>query len=111
MSLSSELRQEIGRLTELIRQDPAYLQFRETRQILEEDPALAKQTDDYREKYFALLEGGNEDGNLYYRQKDFKEENSELRDHREVRKFLKAEASYARLIQEVTAELMQQLGG
>ena len=110
MSLSSELRQEINRLTELSRQDPAYLQFRETRQILEEDPALTKQTDEYREKYFALLEGGNEDGNLYYRQKDFKEENSELWDHREVRKFLKAEASYARLIQEVTAELMQQLG-
>ena len=109
MSLSNEVRKGIRELTEQIRQDDTYLQYRETRQILEEDRKLTEQTDAYRKEYFELLGSGNEDGNLYYRQKDFREAHGELLDHREVRRFLKAEAAYARLIREVMTEVMEGL--
>lgn len=106
--LSNELRTALRALSEEVMKEERYIRFAEARRELEEDPEMTKAVDESRRAYMELLQGGNADGNLHYRQKDFMDGREELWSEKKARHFLKAEYAMAAMLREIAEEFMRE---
>ena len=105
--MSGEARDAVTRLCEAFKESAEYKEYKASREEMDKDPSVARKVDELRKRYFALLQSGNEDGGLYYRQKELMEENKELLSLDQVERFYRAEVDYTWLVREVEQEFMR----
>ena len=104
--LTKELRAAVLALSEELKKDERYIRLMETRHELEQSD-LAARVDKNRKEYMELLKAGNEDGNLFYRQKDFMNEREDIFSDKSARNFYRAEIAFAALFRELEEEFIR----
>ena len=96
----SDVERLTGELCQAIRTSKEYADYKEAYRLLEQYPALLRETNELRRQNFELQNSEDSDG-MFDRVEMFRKNYAELRKHQEVSDFLQAELCLARMVQSI----------
>lgn len=104
----NEIDDEVQSLIETVKQSKVYRQYDMQRTILKGEPELKKQVDEYRIRSYEI-QNADDDEHLQERIEAFEAEYADFVEQPKVCEFLEAELDLCRMLQEVTARVVDSL--